>query len=84
MKKMFGSYGWTLLAGIVAGIARVKGADAAVLPLLALGLLSALYAEFRSERTGARKAIGVFLALVLSPVLFSVTMKIVMKLVMMP
>jgi len=84
MKKMFGSYGWTLLAGIVAGFARVKGVDAALVPLLLVALATALYAEYRSERGGARKVVGIVLALILSPVLFSVAMKMVMKLMIMP
>jgi len=81
-KNFFGSYGWSIFLGILAGAAYSKELQGVVALLLLAAVVTAVYKEYRVERSGARKAVGMLLALVISPVLFEVSAKIMLKILL--
>jgi len=81
MKKFFGSYGWSVLLGVLAGFLTTKGMRDLGLLLILPAMISAMYLEFKANATKTKKTIGVLLALILSPVLFQISANVVYKLI---
>jgi len=81
MKKFFGSYGWSVILGALAGFLTTKGMKDLGLLLILPAMINAMYLEFKANATKTKKTISVLIALILSPVLFQVSANVVYKLI---
>ena len=83
MKRIFGSYSWSVILGVLAGYIDSIGAHSLPLFLLIIAVLNALYKEFQAGESKWRKTIGMLVVLVISPVIFmwvtDMTLKFILK-----